>query len=651
MLLTLMDSFTGFLGVTVPYVIRKFTIFLVNHSFIMDIVKFLFVVWNFTPIMAFTFEPKIWYLDARKPSRSFEQGIVEYFENKTGLLSVAIRVDYSKSWKFVINGHLAEAFRGKNSLKFEIFSDGHRRKHKFFKYNLWYVDSFKGFQTLLPDIDNRRVDKRGQYMVVMDSAKHLNSSIELQRIVEKAFERNIVDIAVAIYDNNYTFNLYNYDIFRPGTCRQVMLHQYNKFQDGKFMSPDLFPYKFHDFHQCPIDFHMRLAAPFFSYNLTSDKKRIDQFWGLEAKIIKTMAAKLNFKLRLKQSYGKIVGHVFDNGTFTGPFRAMMDRKFDILMGYYHFPERSQYFTVSEPYFHSISVVVIRKQRNYMLEGQWIVAPFRVGVWFLIILTVIWGMAMIYVVRHLVKTHLSLRVTWLDVFGLAIGNARLLRYHLLATNIVIIVWNWGFLMICATFGGKLYEAFNKYPGSSPMSVAKLVAQNYTFLIKNIFNEELTHAWQIPTNQIIFTNFANDEIGFETLLNATHPVALLTNYWQLQSFIASRRLHDEFYMVPRTVVLNQICAYLRPQSYLVEPYNRFLRHLQYGEILKKWMRDITGGLHLSGALQQLSRRTAHIGPLQLSLQQLSIVFLGLIIGHSISLLVFLGEIIVHFIIIKK
>lgn len=71
--------------------------------------------------------------------------IAEYFESKTSVLSVAVRLQYARKWKRYVHDYLTEAFQGKDIIKLELFTDGGKRKPKMFRYNLWYVDSYKAF--------------------------------------------------------------------------------------------------------------------------------------------------------------------------------------------------------------------------------------------------------------------------------------------------------------------------------------------------------------------------------------------------------------------------------------------------------------------------------------------------------------------------
>lgn len=69
------------------------------------------------------------------------------------------------------------------------------------------------FSQLLPRIGNIYVEKMGQYLVIIDTAKHLREDQEMQKMFNRAFKRNIVDIVVGVFVGNSTFIFYTYDIF------------------------------------------------------------------------------------------------------------------------------------------------------------------------------------------------------------------------------------------------------------------------------------------------------------------------------------------------------------------------------------------------------------------------------------------------------
>lgn len=118
-------------------------------------------------------------------------------------------------------------------------------------------------------------------------------------------------------------------------------------------------------------------------------------------------------------------------------------------------------------------------------------------------------------------------------------------------------------------------------------------------------------------------------------------MLANYWQYQRFVESRKLYNKYDVVPHIVVISQICAYMPPQSYLIEPMNRVLEALISGGILKKWMLDDVG----INDVETVQRYRPSPEPRTLTLRKFRTTFLILVVMYLLSIIVLLGEIIVH------
>ncbi|XP_073841338.1 uncharacterized protein [Musca autumnalis] len=360
-------------------------------------------------------------------------------------------------------------------------------------------------------------------------------------------------------------------------------------------------------------------------------------------MIRLMADKLNFKLILRPMNESLVSEVFENGTVTGGFVGLKNKNFDILMGYYKYMTRTRYFGASASYFLTPTVVAISKNQHInLLHGEWLFAPFSHCVWLLYIFVLLLKIA---IVQFLHYANKMFKLNWLDMLGLALANSRNIRYNFQTTRYFVMLCTCGFMIINGSYQGKLYAAFHIKFNPGPKSVPELIARNYTFLKKKFVANEIFHALQIPAAQIYKLNYTNDFESYEQMLSLNYPVAIISNYWPLQAFIKSQRLYDEFEILPSTVVVNQICAYVRPQSFLLEPFNRILNNLNSAGIFKKWLMDC---LDVLVTLEEFNTQQRgdkmKTQPIPLSLGKLRLIFIGLMSMHLISLLVFLIEVII-------
>lgn len=483
----------------------------------------------------------------------------------------------------------------------------------------------------------------GRYLVIIDTAKHLQKHQEIQLIFERAFERNMVDIVVGLYAGNSTFIFYTYDIFLPQQCRQVVPRKFNIFKNGRLESAELFPYKLGNFHKCPIDIIVRNVEPYFSYNLTEDGENVTQFWGMQALMVRTMAKKLNFELRLHPwNESNTFSMVHKNGTATGVFQALQMQRIDMVMGYYQDLTRVRHFGITSSYFMTPVVVILPKYNKGLMPGIWLLAPFHKNVWLVIMAFLAFGCTLVAILHYVVhRSH----ATWLDIWGLALGNARSFHFRFISSKYFVLFYSMGFMILTGSFQGKLYGAFNTNVDIGPLTVSRLIAENYTFLIKKFVTADMINALQIPSEQIINVAHPKDEVTYEGMLEADRPLALLTNYWQFQAFVKSHQLQTAYDVVPHIVVMNHICAYVQPQSYLIEPMNRILTALNSGGLLKKWMLDVAGIFGTSNEVETVDRDRSNPEPNALTLRKFRLAFIILLTMYVASFMVFLVETIVH------
>lgn len=258
-----------------------------------------------------------------------------------------------------------------------------------------------------------------------------------------------------------------------------------------------------------------------------------------------------------------------------------------------------------------------------------------------------GMIIAMVLRYTLNRQ---HVTWLDAWGLILGNSRTFRFNFLGTKFLVISPVLGCMVIAGAYQGQLYGSFHRKPSNEPISVSRLIAENYTFLIKKFVTDDLIEALQIPSHQLEHLNYSNDDETYEKMLHAERPLAMFTNYWQFKDFVRKRQMYEQYDIVPEVVIINQICAYMRHQSYLMEPFNRILNALNSAGLIEKWMHDVDGVFGTSNKVAILPNDIRNPEPVPLSLRKIVLVFMGLVVLYVVSFVVFLVEIIADKIIHK-
>lgn len=507
-----------------------------------------------------------------------------------------------------------------------------------FLFNFNFLLQFSS--KFLDGVQNDYNDNMGKYFVVMQAGKVLNKTHELQLIFEESFRRNIVDIVVAVFVKRNTFKLYSYAIFHPQHCRKVWLKQVNLFSKGKFRSTELFPYKLSNFYGCPIVTYIRNASLFYSFNLTADGTAIESIQGVEANMIKILAKKLNFTLSMYYNSNYDIGQVYNNGTAVGPFKYLIENKIDILLGYYHYPVRTRYFGESSSYTFMplVTVVSIRNRDEFM--GLWITKPYTWISWLTL------GLSMLLVMLLVVSAHhfLGTTVTWIDIFGLVLGNSRSLHIRSYMMKFSFAVSIFGIMVLIGIFQGRLYNAFNSETNYKTRDIEQLICENYTFLLRTSLENDIIKSLQIPPKQIIFRNVPDDFVIYEEMRKYPTNIATLTNFWDFQMFIAQEKCYNEFDLIPMIVILNQICAYMRHHSYLIEPLNSLINSLKFSGLLNKWLDDLKS-IDKTNEIELFVKHQLTTVPKPMTLRHFKIVFKGLGILYIISFFILIIELIIN------
>ncbi|XP_046808404.1 uncharacterized protein LOC111679553 [Lucilia cuprina] len=567
-----------------------------------------------------------WNFNILRPQKSIDGAVSKYYETKTFMMSVGVYMEYSKYYQNVVSDYLTEALTHSKFMKYEIFmksKNSHERVTKVSYHNLWYVDSYKGFRSLLVAVKNDYNENMGEYFIVMDVAKPLKRDQEVKSILETSFQLNIVDVVVAVYVRNGTFKLYSFDVFHPHHCRQVVVEQVNLFRNGQFQNKELFPYKFRNFHNCPVTMYIRNSSLFYRFNLTKDGTEIDHIEGVEANMIQIMAKKLNFKLRMYYNAGDSGGRVYENGTSVGTFRFLNENKVDVLLGYYHYPVRSRFFAESTTYAFMPLVMVISEHNRHEFVGIWLIKPFGPITWLVLGLQSL----LVVVIVQLAHYYLSRSVTWIDIVGLALGNSRPLRIKSYVIKFSFFVCIFGTMLLCATFQGRLYNAFNSGSVFKINDIEQLIKANYTFLLKSNFDSDLIQSLHIPLKQIQLLDVVEDYFIYDIMRSYPTNVATLTNYWDFQMYVESKKCYSEFDILSTIVVLNQICAYMKDHSYLIQPINRLIHSLNVAGILYKWMHDLSN-FDKNNNIELYMKHKMSTKPVPLTLIKLRVVFMGLL-----------------------
>ncbi|XP_054085790.1 ionotropic receptor 21a-like [Zeugodacus cucurbitae] len=576
-----------------------------------------------------------WHFGPQQQGLTLEEGIKQYFEEKTNVLHVRVHLKEAVFWKYVILHHLTDALRNSTKLTFRItIGDKYLRNNKDYLHNLWYVDSYEALNNILPYKKTDFNRRPGYYAIILEQFKESNAQWHIQKILEKMFSLNIIDVII-IRPNSEgkPFAVYSFEIFSKEHCRVVRPIIINRFVNGRFDNRELFPNKLRNFHNCTIRVLSRDVPPFFTYHKQDDNGTIIMK-GFEAKLLNVIAEHLNFRIEPVINPDYYSGDVYPNGTTTGPYYLLDKNYVDVLMGYFFYTAQSIAFLEESLSYFTTALVVIVKHHPPPDNPLWMLDPFQLGTWLallLMIATVILFMCILHLRYHYGN--------WLDIIGSIFGEPRAVLTRNYFARFGITYWYIGFIFINSAYQAKLFVTYNQPTPGLPHTINDLQRNNFTFLVHKEMNLKY---WMpeinVPMNRLKFINTSEVSSVLEELLNSTGNVATLTTIPRMHYFERKRQLSAVFDLVPETVQLPEICAYFQHHSYLVKPFNNVISMMRSSGLISRWydnaLTDSNGQLEI--------QRSGN--PKSLDLEKLAIVFFLLFCGQAVAFIVFIIEVII-------
>ncbi|XP_004519135.1 uncharacterized protein LOC101450819 [Ceratitis capitata] len=514
---------------------------------------------------------------------TLEQAIIQYFGQKTNVVHIRLQLSGSIFWKRVVLHHLTDALRNSSNITFRItIGDRYLRDNKYFQYNLWYVDSYEALNTILPYKKKHFGSKPSVYAIIMEKFGIKNNISHIQEILEKMFALNIIDVIVVVRNRNGKgFLVYSFEPFAENHCRIVKPVIVNQFIAGHFAQSELFPNKLRDLHNCSIRVSSRNVSLYFSYHKQITDGAI-AMTGLEVQLLKTIAEYLNFSIELVLEESHIYGDIYTNGTMSGPYRLLDENHVDILMGFFFYDATGiAFFEQSLSYFLSALVVIV-KRRVPLSKNDWILEPFQLDTWLLLLALVGLSITFIYIAHLRYNTG-----NWLDIIGSIFGEPRMVKTKNYLVRFSIALWFAGFVFLSGIYQAKLFDSYNKPTCGAPHTITDLLNDNFTLLVGHYWGlQYLVSDLKFPESRIEFINSTDIDTLLETLLNSSGNVASLATVARIRYFEHQHQLDEVFDQVSETVQLSEICAYFQHHSYLAVPFNKLISTIRSSGLISKW-----------------------------------------------------------------
>lgn len=230
------------------------------------------------------------------------------------------------------------------------------------------------------------------------------------QIMEKFYKLDILNVNIVYHDYDVPdvrLKIYTYYPFALNSCAQVNLVLHNEFKNGSFSQKHPFYMKkLKEIYNCRLDMTTFDTPNSFEMILKRDgSNKITDFTGIEGHLLKLIIRKMNFKPNVI-SMPELWGEIYPNGTMTGAFRLLSERKTNFAIGLFHQTYfYYQFVDFSSSYYSTWFCFVTPAGRPYTSIEK-LLRPFENIIWFHIIASILASFCLVGLMKCLAHRSTS-----------------------------------------------------------------------------------------------------------------------------------------------------------------------------------------------------------------------------------------------------
>jgi hypothetical protein len=342
-------------------------------------------------------------------------------------------------------------------------------------------EKFEDFQNLLKFIENGIFWVHGRYVLVL-----LEGELpEIDDFFKLSWEHQVYNIIIIFKLNNGTIQVRTYFPFHENSCHDTNSIVINEFKRGNFTkNPDnIFSSKIGNLFGCKL----RIATsnnsvPFiFAHKLENETYHLS---GRDIKMLNVLSQALNFKI----DYVFIgdEGYLLENGTASGPFQLLLDKKADLIAADYWLKvNRLQYIDYTTSYINQYVAFVIPPGAEYTAFEKFF-RPLDIYTWICFFVTVIIGFFLIFVLNKNAKRYsefvfgVGVEEPYLNILIAIVGGSQTTLPFGNFARFILMMFLIFCLVIRTVYTGGLFdslqqEAFHK----EAQSIDEMIQKDYKF----------------------------------------------------------------------------------------------------------------------------------------------------------------------------
>ncbi|KAG4068684.1 hypothetical protein HA402_002375 [Bradysia odoriphaga] len=329
--------------------------------------------------------------------------------------------------------------------------------------NIVLIDSYESFRSVWKSITTTSLFHFGYYTVALTKVyqkEDLNS--ELNNIFNEFWQSMIVNTNILAYsdDDKQSLSLHTYFPFAASHCRKIVPIIWDNFKIDHSVQNEkqLFPFKTNDLFQCPLSILVMPYRPYIS--VTKNGSHGIHVYGIEYNVLHELSQRMNFQLNFSFYPGPL-GIIHDNGTSTGLWKLVSERKYDMgSAGLVATPLPRKILSFTKPFSYDNVVLVLPNPTPYS-AFETLFFPFTLTSWILLALTIVIGTAAIKLLECNRKLYYKFIVgtgnpnPYFNLFSALLnGNAFYLPNGTLA-RFLLMVWILTSMVVRTMYLGQLF----------------------------------------------------------------------------------------------------------------------------------------------------------------------------------------------------
>ncbi|KAH8235583.1 hypothetical protein KR032_003323 [Drosophila birchii] len=495
---------------------------------------------------------------------------------------------------------------------------------------IWFLDSLRSYFRLelyLTQLGSP-YKRTGNFLLV-----YTGTEAQPMESIKIMFRRllNMYVLNVSVFlQRNGSVHVYTYYPYGPHRCQSSLPVFYTAFQElkpGVFgLTKPLFPSKLGNMHGCQL-----VAATFEHRPYVILEDDVGQkgggriLHGIEGRIVKTLAERMNFSIKLVEPKDKDRGQIRPDGNYTGILKMIVDGEANLTFVCFMYSKARSDLMLPSVSYMSFPIVLCIPSGGSMTPLQRLTRPFRHIIWTCILGSLLLGLLLIGLLRlkqppralrHLVLGRANHRAC-LGMWNVLLGGLALYHPRRNFARFLLLLWLLQTLVLRAVYTGQLYLLLQDVEMRAPLQeLSQVVAQGYVFhmlpALQSVFHDSM------PSTRIRVVT--SHEPSLMRLRDEDDPgiaVPLLQpTVYQFDYRSGPNRKH--LAVLPLPLMTAPLTLYMRPHSYLKRRIDRLLMAMMSSGIVFRFR-----GMYLD-RIERMAKRRRSMEPQPLTLWRLSGIF---------------------------